>query len=125
MELEGREGKGYLVPARAVVVGPPGEGGVSDAQLLPDAPQSDDPAPPGAGQGGVVAVLGRQAGVTRGELDRAISNQEYTLIFHIYHTFYNPSYLYPLILYIRPHYPGFIISVRLFPPLVKIFTKPC
>ena len=92
MELEGREGKGYLVPARAVVVGPPGEGGVSDAQLLPDAPQSDDPAPPGAGQGGVVAVLGRQAGVTRGELDRAISNQEYTLIFHIYHTlYYSPT----------------------------------
>ena len=54
----------YLVPARAVVVGPPGEGGVSDAQLLPDAPQSDHLGPPGAGQGGVVAVLGVLRGHT-------------------------------------------------------------
>ena len=48
----------YLVPARAVVVGPPGEGGVPDGELLPDTPQFDHLGPPGAGEGGVVTVLG-------------------------------------------------------------------
>ena len=89
MEVEGREGKGYLVPARAVVVGPPGESGVSDAQLLPDTPQSDDPGPPGAGQGGVVAVLGREGGVTRGDLDRGVSKQKLHYIFNISYLSYN------------------------------------
>ena len=53
---EGRDP--YLVPARAVVVGPPGEGGVPDGELLPDALHSDDLGPPGASKGGVVTVLG-------------------------------------------------------------------
>ena len=53
----------YLVPARAVVVGPPGEGGVPDGQLLPDAPQIDHLGPPSASQGGVVTVLGVVAGL--------------------------------------------------------------
>ena len=55
----------YLVPAGAVVVGPPGEGGVPDGQLLPDAPESDHLGPPGAGQGGVVTVLGVAGGLVR------------------------------------------------------------
>ena len=55
----------YLVPAGAVVVVPPGEGGVPDGQLLPDAPESDHLGPPGAGEGGVVTVLGVAGGLVR------------------------------------------------------------
>ena len=59
----------HLVPAGAVIVSPPGESGVPDAQLLPHAPEPDDLGPGGAGQGGGVTVLGRRLVVTRVDIN--------------------------------------------------------